>query len=60
MFFLVWDFGGCNGGDHCNGIEEFKTKEQAATKKKQLQERDPFSAEDGCFLLIEGLVIDVP
>lgn len=39
-YFLYYNAGGCNDGDHAYDLEEFDSEEEARQRFEEIQERD--------------------
>lgn len=56
-FFVHYDYGSCNDGDHPHGLEEFGTEQEALAYIAHCKQSNCF-AQDGYFVVIEGRRID--
>lgn len=54
-FFVYWDKGCCNDGDHSTGLEEFDTAKEALEKIKEIKQYNFFN---GYITMIEGETVE--
>ena len=53
-FWLYWNFGSCNYGDHSCGIERFDTEKQLDKKLEELRAVDGGESGHPEYVLIKG------
>lgn len=56
-FFVYWDKGSCNDGDHDTGLEEFDSAKAALERIKEIKSFN--FAFNGYVTLIEGDTVDM-
>jgi hypothetical protein len=57
-FFVYYDFGSCNNGDHCYGLKEFRTHREAAAGLAELKALAREYGEEGAgIVVVEGATL---